>query len=227
MLKLMKNRQNSQGFAAVETVLILVIVGLIGFVGWYIWQSKSNADKAYEDSNTSSTPTSQSPKETGSVKYVTYTNPDLGYSVRYLSSWKKETNIQKGDDTGNAGSESVTFYSPDYQEDKSIGAGNNTASGAVISVGVYATTNGHKDIYAYKAAEDGIYGVGDTKDITFKGMKAVESSACGHPSADGVCVLFIKGDWLYWINFSGKRGEKATDSKYYGEYQKLLDSFNP
>jgi Tfp pilus assembly protein PilE len=220
--------KNQKGFGLIEALIIVVILGLVSGVGFYVWKlTKENSDKQLNTQTTQQT--SPPPAASANSEYLAYTNSNLGYSLKYPSSWKKEEKIYKAGENSTADSEGVTFYSPEFKPKESSVFGE-IQDGAVISVEVYNTTNGHKDIYEYRDA-DGIYGVddlgnpNDTKDITFKGLKAVEGYDCGHPRGGLLCLVFIYNGWFYQINFESKEGEKATDSKYYTEYKKMLESF--
>jgi hypothetical protein len=49
----MVTENESQGFAAIETILILVVLGILGFTGWFVWHAKQNTDKSLDAASNS------------------------------------------------------------------------------------------------------------------------------------------------------------------------------
>lgn len=76
------NRESGVAHAAVVIVLVLVILGLLGFVFWQNFLQKKPAAKS---SHTTAATTKRAADPYSGWK--TYTNSDLGISLRYPSDW--------------------------------------------------------------------------------------------------------------------------------------------
>ncbi len=84
-------KKNQTGFSPIEIILIIVVVGLLGAVGWFVYD-KHKTPKT----NTVNTKT---PKVTPApvvkdktADWVSYSNNDGQYSLKYPKTWVKASN---------------------------------------------------------------------------------------------------------------------------------------
>ena len=84
-----RNKDNQDGFGAVESLLIALIIGIIGLAGWYVLKSKDDADKNPKAS--SSTQTAKPASSATSLTLATepYTDPTYGFQLYYPEGWIK------------------------------------------------------------------------------------------------------------------------------------------
>jgi hypothetical protein len=210
-------KKNSQGFAVVETILILVIVGLIGFVGWYVWHAKNNADKTYGNSNNSTAPTAiAKPQTQAKTTTALYENKSLGFSFSYPKDWHKDNGqLYEGF------KEDVTFTSPDFKLLPGSDYGE-IKQGGSFSLQVYETKA--TDIEEY--AKDGLDG-GPFQPFSKVQIDDVDAyrGKCGHPVADGECLVFVKSGGAYTLQYRHAKSETISSSKYKSAFDKLVNSF--
>lgn len=99
-------KQSQSGFAIAELVLVVVIVAAIAGVGYYVWHSHNQKTLTTTASNTSNSPTYQSPSTVAPAAPQVNNASDLNGAMQALN----QTDVTAGNtDSGQLSSQASGF----------------------------------------------------------------------------------------------------------------------
>lgn len=142
----MKKSQTGSAHAIITIILVVAVLGLLGLVFW------QNLIQKKDTTPTHTVTTTTTPKNAASDPYAgwqTYTNKDLGFSVKYPADWKLDTSKANTLVVGDLVSSSQTSSSLDsstngitIQTEPKSGSTSQSSSLAIATLRNGSTTDG-------------------------------------------------------------------------------------
>ena len=190
------------GIAGVYTIITQNIIGQL----IVLYRSTDIAEPAV------ATPTPQI-----AIKWISFTHPVIGYTIKYPSEWHMEEYDTKKDDPQIT---KIIFSSPDFETASPY---ESVETGAEIHIYTHPTDQTIVEdelqinhYLLYVVAEN-------VTDVTIADESGIQFD-WGYETHNGTTTMFIKNGITYQI-FYRYRHDNASKRQYWEEYQYILDTF--